>query len=779
MSSKIDNMKEKIEYLGLDLENIPSTIKNFKPIKYRIPKFYDEKQYKQYRYVSIKNIQILLSPTNRLDDIQDKYKQASPLIDYLDNKNEDNFIKHTTFLNMLRKVKIEDIEKIEKEQENLNKKVPFKVKFEGNYLWQIYYSETTDQYFMLVPTEDSDYSTFFYLLKKQLEKGRTGKVFVPVRNIEYSSTFLKKSQYEDLENYIWLFTKDWPLIYDVYDKTNKLSINIVGETEVYDKIKSPYKVKLGSLLQTSQFYKLLKAMFILQTELPHYFEFKTNINRQGEIEFFIEDRKIEYSDISTWINDEYHLGEDKLDDVNKLIEEDKEKLENLKIEISTQEIEYLAKEKQISTFLECKKTFLGKFKYYFKYSAKGKKNKIKNKKEETIKIEEQPDEEMPTRKRRRRKKENYNIEEIVDLYKELETQENTLKNLVMDINSLKLKNKNMKKKIENATAFIDEIDSHKKSIFEFWKYSNKDEVATLPEGESEEINIVKKITKVFDYEEDLEKLGKTMDKMQRKALSKEETNGIYLTTTDVIDILNKVKCNKFEIKDIESSLKEMKKQAAEQKSLSETDEFDIFGGISQDSTKVLKIKNKKHRELPKDKFNILEINKKTNHLTYKLTLENMVEDIQKAIEKVVVPQELPVYKAIPAEELDDSKINVFNINPENEMKEVLKTDKNKINFYKINLKEGTNAVSYTNIIFYDNQNKTLPIGQDLSTKILIDVSKLELELKEKSTFKILEFENEKDDFSNINIKTISLFEYDLKENEESKDKNKEVKTKLK
>ena len=74
MSSKIDNMKEKIEYLGLDLENIPSTIKNFKPIKYRIPKFYDEKQYKQYRYVSIKNIQILLSPTNRLDDIQDTNK---------------------------------------------------------------------------------------------------------------------------------------------------------------------------------------------------------------------------------------------------------------------------------------------------------------------------------------------------------------------------------------------------------------------------------------------------------------------------------------------------------------------------------------------------------------------------------------------------------------------------------------------------------------------------------------------------------------------------------
>ena len=52
----------------------------------------------------------------------------------------------------------------------------------------------------------------------------------------------------------------------------------------------------------------------------------------------------------------------------------------------------------------------------------------------------------------------------------------------MDINALKLKNLNLTKKIENATAFIEEIDSHKKSIFEFWKYSNKDEVQALQKG---------------------------------------------------------------------------------------------------------------------------------------------------------------------------------------------------------------------------------------------------------------------------------------------------------
>ena len=59
----------------------------------------------------------------------------------------------------------------------------------------------------------------------------------------------------------------------------------------------------------------------------------------------------------------------------------------------------------------------------------------------------------------------------------------------MDIIALKLKNEKLVKKIENATAFIEEIDSHKKSIFEFWKYSNKDEVQALEEGDEQPINV--------------------------------------------------------------------------------------------------------------------------------------------------------------------------------------------------------------------------------------------------------------------------------------------------
>ena len=770
---KNKSIKEKLEYIGLDLDNIPKEIKKYKPLEFRIPKFYNEKQYRQYRYLPIKDIQILLSPTNRLDEIEEKYKNASPLIDYLDSKKEENLLKYTTFLNMLKEFKIEEVEKIEEEQINLNKNIPFKVKYEYNYLWQIYYSENTDQYFMIVPTQDSDYSTFFFLLKKQLEKKKTEKIFVPIRNVEYSNTYLKKSEFEDIENYLWLFTKDWPLIYEVYDKNNELSIHIIGETEVYQKIKSPYKVVINNQTQANQFYKLLKAMFILQTELPNYFYFKTNINKKGEIEFYLENKKIEYLDIADWINDEYHIGEEKQKNAEKLKEENKEKLENLKIEIASQEIEYLAKEKQISTFLECKKSFFGKFKYYFKYSKKNSKNKIKKgqvEKEQSEKTQEIKQDESIDFPKKKKKKQNYTIEELVELYKIIELKENELKNIVMDINALKLKNKNMKKKIENATAFIDEIDSHKKSIFEFWKYSNKDEMTALPEGEQEEVNIEKKITRVFDYQEDIEKFGNTMDGIQRKILNKEETDSLYITTTTLLPLINKIKINEFLPKDIETSLKEIKKEAIQEKTLSENEEFDIFGGIIQDNTKVSKINNKKHREIPKDKFNILEINKNTKQIGFKLSIEKIIENVKKALTKVVVTEDIPVYKAIIEDKLDDRQINVFNINPEKEIEEAIQNKNNKINFYKINLKEGSNVISYTNCIFYDNQNKTLPVGQDISTKILVDVSKLKLNLKTKENFKIVEFEDEKNDFSKVNIKTIILYEYDaeIKKQEENK-----------
>ena len=57
----------------------------------------------------------------------------------------------------------------------------------------------------------------------------------------------------------------------------------------------------------------------------------------------------------------------------------------------------------------------------------------------------------------------------------------------LDINAMELKITNLTKKIENAELYINEIEKHKKSIFEFWKFTNKDEISTLTQGEQEEL----------------------------------------------------------------------------------------------------------------------------------------------------------------------------------------------------------------------------------------------------------------------------------------------------
>ena len=213
--NKNQEIKMKLEYIGLNLEEIPETLKLVEDLQFRPNVGVDEKKYRQYRFVSPKEIDILLSPTNRLEDVKEKYAKASPLAEYLDGTHEENEEKHETFLRMLKEVKIEDIENIEKEQQLINKKIPFKVRYSGNYLWQIYYSEATEKYFMIVPTEDKDYSTFFYVLKKQIEKKKAGKVFVPICNADYSKELLNKTEIQSLENYLWTFTKDWPAIYEV------------------------------------------------------------------------------------------------------------------------------------------------------------------------------------------------------------------------------------------------------------------------------------------------------------------------------------------------------------------------------------------------------------------------------------------------------------------------------------------------------------------------------------------------------------------------------------
>ena len=755
-------ISEKLEYICLDLEQIPETLKYVENINFKPNTGIEENKYRQYRFVSPKELDILLSPCNRLEDTKTKYSKAKPLVSYLDPKTDEEKKFHEKFLKMLEEVDIDEIKKIEEQQQIINKKIPFKVRYPKNYLWQIYYSENDDKYFMIVTTEDQDYSTFFYVLKKQLEKKKAGKIFVPISNIDYSKEILNKTEIESLENYLWTFTNDWPSIYEVYDKTGKISLQIVGQTQVLGSIKSEYKVKLANKIDASKFFKLVKALYILQTEIPEYYKFEVQIDKQGEIEFQYKDEILKYDELSDFVNEQYkRLIKEEEENIKNNIEY-KQKLSLLKIETEKLEAEYIEKEKQISTFLECKKTFFGKVKYFFKYSGKKKKRDEKREievpKDDILEKTNCIDEEEKIKKQ-------YTLDDLLEKGKMAASKEKEFNNTKMDINAMKLKKVNLVKKIENASEFIAEIDRHKKSIFEFWKYSNKDEVKSLAEGEEEIVN-VRPHAKTFNFEEDFEDFGSTIDQMQRKKLNKEELDAIYIASTDQIEPLNKIKTNSLEPKELDKYLKTLK---AEQKELNGKldDEVDIFGGLEEDTRKIKKLANRSHRENPKNKFLILGLAKQYKVVDYKVNLSQSIWRINEALSKMTTSQDIIAYMWTEDDEtIDANKINVFNLNAEDEVKNAMeKSENNKINLYKIKLEKGSNAIAFSNCVYYDNQYKTLPIGMDNDTRIIAKLSDTDIKLESKKVIRIGKLDDDEIGAKLI-IKNINVLEYSVKQMEE-------------
>ena len=754
------NISEKLEYICLDLKQIPETLKYVENINYKPNAGIEENKYRQYRFVSPKELEILISPCNRLEDTKTKYLKAKPLVSYLVPKTEEEKKFHEEFIRMLEEVDIDEIKQIEEEQQLLNKKIPFRVRYPKNYLWQIYYSENDDKYFMIVTTEDQDYSTFFYVLKKQLEKKKAGKIFVPISNIDYSKEILNKTEIESLENYLWTFTNDWPSIYEIYDKAGKVSLQIIGQTQVLGAIKSEYKVKLTSKIDASKFFKLVKALYILQTEIPEYYKIEVQIDKQGELEFQYQNKVLKYDELADFVNEQYkRLIEIEEENIKNNIKYQK-KLNLLKKETEKLEIDYIEKEKQISTFLECKKTFFGKVKYFFKYSGK------KKKKEENKDVEEKEEKILEERSFIEEKiKKQYMLEDLLEKGKITASKEKEFNNTKMDINALKLKKVNLIKKIENASAFIAEIDSHKKSIFEFWKYSNKDEVKSLAEGEEEIIN-VKPHTKIFEFEEDFEEFGTTMDQIQRTKLNKEELDSIYLSTTEQILPINKVKTNSLEPKELDKYLKGLKLEQKELNGKLE-DEIDVFGGLEEDTRKIKKLDNKSHRENPKNKFLILGLAKQYKVVDYKVNLSQAIWRINDAINKITTSQDIVAYMwTEDGENIDANKINVFNLNAEDEIQKAIeKSENNKVNLYKIQLEKGSNVIAFSNCIYYDNQNKTLPVGMDNDTRIIAKLSDMDIKLESKKVIRIGKLDDEKIGTKLI-VKNINVLEYSVKQMEE-------------
>lgn len=742
-----------LKYIGLDLENPPDFLLEYHDLNYKPTKAYDDNNFKVYKYLKISDIQILLTPTNRLNSLSEKYSKALHISNYLDTSNEENLLNSAKFLKMIENMNKNEIEHIEQEQNEFRNKVPFKVKYEDNYLWEIYFSEFTGKYFMMTTTEDQDYSALFYLIKKQIECRKNGKdeyIYVPICYADYTKRYLKKSEISDLEKYIWIFTKQWPQIYEVFDKDNELIMHITGLTEVYDKIKSFYKLELKTKDDAIRFYQLLKALFILKTELPFFYDFEVLIGEKGELIFENNSKIISFKILSKFIKDEYKKHAQELKEIFKEKEKLEKELTELKETERNKNLEYVFREKQVATYLECKNSILGRIRYFFK----GKNNKFRKKKEEkeernsNIEIEKEISNNIIV------EKDLYTIEDLINVC--IEHNRIILKNksIKQDIKAINEKVNRLDAKIKNATLFIDEIEEHRKSIFEFWKFTNKDETIGLDSGkEKVENKETKKLKRVFEYETDLEDYGIEMDRLQKKSMTKEECDAVFAASTKIMDSLNIIK-NKGQIK--ESVFEELKYELTQNNEiLYNESNFDIFGNVKEDKTKVSILGNKNHRESKKDISKIIGMSPDMNKEEYSEKIEELNKCINEALQKSQNNIEINIYTSMP-DKLNTDNLGIFYIDPKNALEKSIEHEK--INLYRITVPEKAKLIYYTNIMYYDNYNRTLPDGMNISDKVLFDMSLYKIELKRQRIFRINQDINE----TISKPKIVCTYEYEVK-----------------
>ncbi|MBO5412845.1 MAG: hypothetical protein J6A29_00800 [Clostridia bacterium] len=694
-----------LKNIGLDLEEIQKCFKKQKTIEIRNIEIKSEKDYKIYKYVPIEDIEILLTNSLRLDEPTKKIENMNIMPYYLDKKNAEEY---ASFINSLQNASLEEIKEVEKTQKNFIENTPSKIKYEKDYLWQIYYIKRTDKYYMIVPLQETKQQTFIYLLKKKIENSNE-KIYVPICNLDYENELIENSKINKLENYLFYFTNNWPSIYEVHNGKD-VCIDIIGKLEIYEGITSDYKLHFESKEKINYFYEVIEALFDLQTELSNYFKFEIILDENAMIHFYYNNNEITASNLKQFYIDEIKQNLENIEIIEKIQKELTIELNKLKLEERKLNADLLNKQKQISTFLECKKTFFGRVKYYFKYSKKKKETAPETVADEFYNAEDEGS---------IRHTYYEDIKDLIYICKELKSKTILATTTRLDIQNLKIKIEILKKKIENASLYIQEIESHKKSIFEFWKFTNKDEKNQLTEG-IVKVGSTTKIEKTFNLKEDLEEFGKQMDISGRKLLNEEEQESVLVTATPLLKDINLI------LKGKPVKFKEIKEN-------------------------IMNINEKhlNHREASRKPEKYLTLNEKTTDEEYTEALKKVINNIESALKKSVTNVSLPVYSLTnPKKELE-----TFEIDPKKLIKKV-----KEINLYKLNVKQGTNLIAFTNIICFNNRNQTLPVGMDYSSKVLLDLREAKLKKQDvKSNYIITLQENsDQKQITKINITNIEI-----------------------
>ena len=787
------NLKNDVlEYIGLDLQNIPQTLLKEESIHFS--DFSNSNVYRVYEYVSVHDLEILITPLDRTADIRERYKTAKPLSAYL---QADDRKSKEIFNDVLDLASVNEIKRLENLQEKLEE-IPYFVKYDKNYLWQIYYSKEDNKYFMLFPANEGETSVLFYIIKKKLEKEDT-KIFVPICKMDYKGIFLSSIQINDIENYIWLFTNEWPNIYEVSGKY----LYVTGHTKVKKLFNTYYRNVFDNKLDAEKFYMLLKALFILTTETNYKYNFEPYVNENGNLELEYVDENFEKNNgknrehteldesndniittgnLADFVDKQVELQKIRKTDLEEEIVRNKEILKELKEYVKKQNDIYVMQEKQIVMFLDCKKSFFKKISYFFK-AKKFVMPKLDSKLDKKLgdELGENSLEDELSRKNEINLSGSYTIKELVSAFNSANEVEIKARAVRSDLKALKLKKENYARKIENAKKYIDEIESHKKSIFEFWKFSNKDELPALGEGESSESSETKNNA---NLNKDL--LGARADSLQRQKLSDEEINALYLFY-EMPEAFNENAKSKTKNKNDDETKKNIVDEGNTEentgKAIEKNNSIDkdkllekiletlknktskrSLDNLINDYSAVKKINSKEHRENERNAISILKINENTTVEEFEDRVNHFKKALESAYNKIYAITSMPVYikKSDAQNEFILGDINPENLINENPSKNVIeekdvnlkneasgekdKTDKQEIEIVKIDLDNEEHALYLSNIVFFDNQNKTLPIGMDLSSKVVIKLDNTKKKFREKQEIylinKINDFEVE-------------------------------------
>ena len=217
-------------------------------------------------------------------------------------------------------------------------------------------------------------------------------------------------------------------------------------------------------------------------------------------------------------------------------------------------------------------------------------------------------------------------------------------------------------------------------------------------------------------------MSRQIDKTERELFTKEETDDIYVASTNILEDINDV-LNGYKI-----AAEHLNALKNEMVNTDKVITFDIFGSISSSKDQIRTLGNIKHRENEKNKFAILNINDNTTLDEYKKRIEQIIENIKSCLEKYKNTVEIQFTKL---GDLEDG-LNIFYINPENAINQVENTE---TDLYKIILKENVNCLPLANIMYYNNNNKTLPLGMHVTDGIIINTK--DLKLKQKKSYRII------------------------------------------